>query len=130
MTRKEVVDYWVKTSDKDFKVMKSLFDVKHYTWALFVGHLVIEKLLKAYYVKTVDVKVPFIHDLTKIAGRTDLSLTEEQKDFLDLATTFNLRTRYSDYKLKFYKDCTRKYAADNIKKMSEVRKWLKNQIKR
>ncbi len=71
MTRKEVVDYWIKTSDKDFKVMKSLFEVKHYTWALFVGHLVIEKLLKAYYVKTVDAKVPFIHDLTKIAERTD-----------------------------------------------------------
>lgn len=128
MTKKEIIDYWIKTSDKDIKVMEGLFNNKHYAWALFAGHLVIEKLLKAYYVKTVDIRVPFIHDLTKIAEKTDLSLTEEQKDFLDLVTTFNIRARYSDYKLKFYKECTRKFTEANIKKIKELRLWLKEQI--
>lgn len=130
MTRKEVVDYWVKTSDKDFKVMKSLFGVKHYTWALFVGHLVIEKLLKAYYVKTVDVNVPLIHNLLRIADKADLKLTEEQKNFLNVLTTFNIKGRYSDYKYKFHKICTRRFTKDNIEKITELRSWLKKQIKK
>jgi len=28
--------------------LEDLFEKGHYTWALFVGHLVLEKLLKAY----------------------------------------------------------------------------------
>ena len=65
----------------------------------FIGHLVIEKLLKAYYVRTVDINHPFIHDLLRIAQKTDLRLTKVQEDFLDVVTTFNLGTRYSDYKM-------------------------------
>jgi len=34
--------------------MQSLLENRHYTWALFVGHLVLEKLLKALYVKNAD----------------------------------------------------------------------------
>jgi len=130
MTKKEVVDYWIKTSDKDFKVMGDLFNNRHFAWALFVGHLVIEKLLKAYYVKTVDIKVPFIHNLLLIAQKTNLKLTDEQKNFLNLLTTFNIKGRYSDYKLEFYKKCTRKFTEDNINKIKEIRLWLKIQIKK
>ncbi|MCG8603545.1 HEPN domain-containing protein, partial [bacterium] len=31
--------------------MEHLFEKEDYHWALYIGHLVIEKLLKAYYVK-------------------------------------------------------------------------------
>ena len=46
---REMIKYWIKSSDNDFKVMNHLFDKGHYTWSLFVGHLVVEKLLKAVY---------------------------------------------------------------------------------
>jgi len=46
MTRQEVIDYWINSADIDFKAMENLFENGHYVWALFVGHLVIEKLLK------------------------------------------------------------------------------------
>jgi len=110
--------------------MGDLFNNRHFAWALFVGHLVIEKLLKAYYVKTVDIKVPFIHNLLLIAQKTNLKLTDEQKNFLNLLTTFNIKGRYSDYKLEFYKKCTRKFTEDNINKIKEIRLWLKIQIKK
>ena len=130
MTKKEIIGYWIKTSDKDFKVMESLFNNKHYTWALFVGHLVIEKLLKAYYIKSIGMKVPFIHNLLLIAQKTDLKLTDEQKDFLNLLTTFNIKGRYFDYSLEFYKKCTHRFTANNINKIKEFRLWLKIQIKK
>ena len=49
MEKVDIIKYWIDSSDRDFKTMKNLFKEKDYHWALFIGHLVIEKLLKAYY---------------------------------------------------------------------------------
>jgi hypothetical protein len=47
MERGEIVRYWLESSNDDYQVVESLFDNGHYAWALFLSHLVIEKLLKA-----------------------------------------------------------------------------------
>ena len=47
----KIVGYWIETSDDDYKTMVNLFRTKEYHWALFIGHLVLEKLLKAGVVK-------------------------------------------------------------------------------
>jgi HEPN domain-containing protein len=39
------------TSNDDFKTMNKLFESNVYNWALFVGHISVEKLLKALFVK-------------------------------------------------------------------------------
>ena len=43
----KVIKHWMDTSDEDFQTMLSLYNSKSYGWALFMGHLTIEKLLKA-----------------------------------------------------------------------------------
>ena len=65
--------------------------------------------------------------LAEIAG---IATTEEQKDTLDLFTTFNINVRYSDYEHLFYKKCDYDFATKNIKKMNEVRVWLLTMIGR
>jgi HEPN domain-containing protein len=62
-----VLKYWITISDNDFDTMMDFFNIKRYNWSLFLGHLVIEKLLKAYYVKTKKEHPPLIHDLLKLA---------------------------------------------------------------
>ena len=47
----KVIGYWKESSDNDFKTMENLMESGDYNWAMFLGHLVIEKLLKAVYVK-------------------------------------------------------------------------------
>jgi len=130
MTRDEIMRYWIDSSEVDFKAMENLFNNGHYVWALFIGHLVIEKLLKAYHVKNVDVSVPPIHDLTKIAEKADLTLSENQKDFLDEVTTFNIKARYPDYKNRFFKKATREFTEIYITKIKEFRQWLIEKIKK
>ena len=103
MTKKELISYWISSSDKDFSTMENLLKSQDNTWALFIGHLVIEKLLKAYYLKTVDDTPPYMHHLLRLAEKTDLPLSEVQKDSLILLTTFNINARYPDYKQDFYK---------------------------
>ena len=130
MTKDKVIDYWLNSSNTDLKAMKSLFRSGHYIWALFLGHLVIEKLLKAVYVKNIDTNVPYIHNLTKVAEEAKLELTEEQKDFLDEVTTFNIKARYPDYKGRFYKKATKKFTEHYIKEIKEFRKCLIKNIKK
>jgi len=120
--------HWIKTSDKDFKTMMNLFKSKEYYWSLFVGHLVIEKLLKAFYVKNKKQQAPFTHNLLRLSELSDLEPTQEQSDWLDSITTFNINSRYDSYKNEFYKKCNKKFTEEWIEKIKELRKWIKNRL--
>ncbi len=63
--------------------MYHLFQKGDNTWALFIGHIVLEKLLKAWYVKQKENTPPFIHDLVRLSEKGNLHLDDEQKDILD-----------------------------------------------
>jgi HEPN domain-containing protein len=127
MEKSVLISFWMISSDQDLKVMEDLFEKGHYTWALFVGHLVIEKLLKAYYVENIDIHPPLIHNLLRIAEKSKLKLSEEQKDFLVTVTTFNIQARYNDVKQEFYHKCTKKFTEIWINKIKDFRTWIKNQ---
>jgi hypothetical protein len=55
----KIVHYWVEMSDNDFDIMIDMYRIKRYNWSLFIGHLVIEKLIKATYVKINQKHPPF-----------------------------------------------------------------------
>jgi len=124
----KVVLHWIESSDNDFRTMNNLFKSKDYHWSLFMGHLVIEKLLKAYYVKSLKEHPPFIHDLRRLAEKTNFTLNEDQIIFFDTVTRFNIKARYEDYKLEFYKKCTKDFANKWIEKIKEHRKWIKETL--
>jgi HEPN domain-containing protein len=128
MEKDDIVKYWVESSDSDFQVMESLFENGHYVWALFLGHLVVEKLLKAYHVKRIDADYPRIHNLLEIAHKASLDLSDEQKLIISELTAFNLRARYPDYKNRFQKKADRQYTETHLSKIREIRKWLQEKI--
>ena len=94
----DLISYWVNSSDNDFQGMLHLYEKGHYTWSLFIGHLVIEKLLKAVFTKKFEEHPPFIHDLYRLAEKSKIEFNEKQKDQLDSISTFNIKARYDDYK--------------------------------
>ena len=47
----DIIRFWMESSDQNYETMQHLMLSKDYAWALFLGHLVIEKILKAHYVK-------------------------------------------------------------------------------
>jgi HEPN domain-containing protein len=124
MDKEAMINYWVQTANRDYKTMMNLFKSKDYHWSLFIGHLVIEKLLKAIYVKNVDNNPPRIHDLLRLAEKAQIHTTEVQKDTLDLITTFNMNARYPDYKQSFYKKCDYNFTMNSIGKIKELKIWL------
>jgi len=108
--------------------MKNMFANGEYVWSLFVGHLCIEKLLKACYVKEVDIIAPRIHDLYKLALKCNLEMTEEQMDDLQYVTLFNIEARYEEYKREFHKKCTKDFTANQIETIEGLRTWLLEKI--
>jgi len=124
MTREDLIDYWLASANKDYKAMNSLFKNGHYVWTLFLGYLVLEKLLKAIYAKQVGANFPYTHDLAQIALKSKLKLTEEQKNLLDEVTTFNIKARYPDFKGRFYKKATKSFTETYIAGIKDLRKWL------
>jgi len=74
--------------------MLNLFSSGDYHWALFIGHLVVEKLLKALYVKRKGTHAMASHDLLRIASKMELMLTEGQKDWLDRLTKYKRSLRF------------------------------------
>ncbi|MEI6434386.1 MAG: HEPN domain-containing protein [Bacteroidota bacterium] len=70
--------------------MMDLFATKNYHWALFIGHLIIEKLLKALFIKQMKEMPPLIHDLRRIAEKAGIAVDEEHKIILDTITRFNI----------------------------------------
>lgn len=130
MNSQDLVKFWIESSDRDYESMMKNYESKQYTWALFIGHLVLEKLLKAIYAK-VNIESPYppkIHNLNAIAQKCGLKLDEKQTKILFTCNSFNISARYEDYKNEFYKKCTDEYTKEQINNIEEVRIWLKKQL--
>ena len=130
MKAKELEEYWLETSDRDYESMIKNYEAKQYTWALFIGHLVLEKLLKAMYARTHQENPypPKIHNLNILAEKCKIKLDDNQTKIFFTCNSFNISARYEDYKDEFYKRCTNEYTSEQIKNIKEVRTWLKKQL--
>ena len=124
----KLIQYWLDGSDDDYETMMAMFNSKNFSWSLFIGHLMIEKLLKAYYVKVKLDYPPFIHNLLRLAEKADLELTENLRKQLVTITAFNINARYDDYKMSFKKQCTPDFTTEWIDNVKELRLWIKTLI--
>jgi len=126
----EHINYWLNSADHDLDTAESLFSAGKYDWCLFLGHLVLEKGLKSFYVKDNENRMPpKTHNLVKLAEKTTIPLNAELKLFLDEVNDFNLEVRYPEYKQEFYKTCTKKFAEEYLNRIKEHYKWIKSLLK-
>jgi len=124
----KLIKYWIESSDEDFETMIAMFDSKRYSWSMFVGHLMVEKLLKALFVKANSNFSPFIHNLLRLAEKCNLELNDDQRLFFATVTAFNINARYDDYKMSFQKTCTPEFSAIWIEQIKINRLWIKRLI--
>lgn len=125
-----LMNYWITSSDRDYESMIKNYEIKQYTWSLFIGHLTIEKLLKALYTK-INFENPYppkIHNLNLLAQKCNLELDERKSKILINCNSFNISARYEDYKNEFYEKCTEEYTTEQINNIKEIREWLKKML--
>ena len=121
------IRFWLNSAEHDLDAANSLFLNGKYDWCLFLGHLVLEKALKAAYVKDNENRLPpKTHNLVKLAEKTTIVLDSEKKLFLDEVNDFNLETRYPEYKQEFFKKCTKEFAEEYFTRIKEYFEWIKS----
>jgi HEPN domain-containing protein len=123
----EIVGYWVAMAENDYNAMLDNFSSKRYNWALFIGHLAVEKLLKACYVKNHSHHAIPTHNLLKIAVNAEIELSEEMQKDLATITTFNINARYDDYKMEFYNRCTPEFTKFWIDRIKTIVSWIRTE---
>jgi HEPN domain-containing protein len=130
MKIEEHIQFWIESADNDLDTAQKLFEAEKFDWCLFLGHLVLEKALKAHYVQDNENQMPpRIHNLVKLAEKTRIPLSEENRVFFDEVSDFNLQVRYPEYKREFQKKCTSEFCDEKFTKIKEHYKWLKSQLK-
>ncbi|NOY68405.1 MAG: HEPN domain-containing protein [Deltaproteobacteria bacterium] len=124
MAKNDKVKYWLKTADQDWKVAKHLFEKRDYSYALFFGHLTIEKILKAIFTDKKDKTAPFSHNLVYLSEKAGLELNDETLELFEEISDFNLEARYPDDKFSFYKKSTMEFTENKLEQIERVKKWL------
>ena len=124
----KVYQYWLSSSDNDYEVMLNLFRLRNYNWALFLGHIVLEKLIKAYFVKKSSTHAPYSHDLRLLAKKCEIEFPNNMALQLDVITSFNINTRYDSFKEDFQKRCTPEFSNEWINNIKILRQWIKERL--
>lgn len=122
-------EYWIEASIDDLNSAENIFNAGNYDWSLFIAHLLLEKILKAYYVKERNEVPSKIHKLEKIAELSELQLGDNQIEMLRLVNEFNLQARYPDYKKKFKTICTKEFTNEYLLKIKVMHQWIFEKLK-
>ena len=116
-------------AEDDWKAAQTNFDSGKFHWALFIGHLALEKSLKAFWVKNNAANFPPpTHNLVRLAESAHYTLTPNEEALLLEVNKFNIAARYPDYKRVFKKTCTRSFAEMQLKRMEEFRLCILKQL--
>jgi HEPN domain-containing protein len=124
----KVREYWLSSSIENWDTMINLYNSKTYHWALFMGHISTEKLLKGLFVQLKGKHAPPIHNLYRLAELCELNPNEQYSDWLDVVTSFNINARYDDYKRDFYLRCNKEFASLWIKRIKIMQEWIRQML--
>lgn len=78
-------------------LLQQLIREKRNLHGLFFCHLVIEKAIKAFYVKKMQEIAPRTHNLIYLSENTELVFDDETQIFLGILMKYQLQGRYPDY---------------------------------
>jgi HEPN domain-containing protein len=130
MTTEERIAYWVRISDEDLKIARTMMENHYHLYTVFMCHQAIEKIFKAGYQKLKNDTPPYIHDLprlAKLANFYDL-LSDEQKLFLNTINPFNIAARYPDYKEQLAQSLTDERCKLFFERTKLLQQWTKEKI--
>ena len=119
------ISHWKNGAIEDWAAARSLLKDKKIRHGLFFAHLALEKLLKAHVCRDTQDLAPRIHNLSRLAARTTLNLSQEREDVLAEMNAFNLEGRYPDLLMT---PPTKKEANEYMRRAQEVYEWLLNQL--
>ena len=126
------VEYWLDLCNEDMITAKWLLHGKRLLHMAFFCHQITEKALKAVVANVAEEIPPKIHDLIKLAAKSDIydRLSEKQLSFLEELDPFNIEARYPDYKAKIEETLTDEKCERILKETEDFLCWIKKELGR
>lgn len=125
----KVKRFWVEEAEESLLVAEHLVEKEDFSYALFFGHLALEKMIKGFCVVTRKEHAPPVHNLVRLAGLAGIELDEETKKALVTITGFNIESRYPDFKRSFRTKCTQEYTNEQMGEIKRIFEWLRSLLK-
>ncbi|MHC1703438.1 MAG: HEPN domain-containing protein [Tenuifilaceae bacterium] len=119
------IDYWIGSAGDDIVTAELLIREKRSLHGLFFCHLVIEKALKAHYVKVVRDVATRSHNLIYLSEKAGLEFDDETQIFLGILMKYQLQGRYPDYSPVIP---DQKRVDEYFNKTKDLLKWLKEKL--
>ena len=91
------VGYWINGAEDDIITEELLIREKRFLHGLFFCHLVIEKAIKAHYVKYNNEVAPRSHNLINLSENSGLEYDNDTLMFIGILMKYQLQGRYPDY---------------------------------
>ena len=119
------INNWIEQAEDDWRAVNSLFKSKNYLQSLFFGHLVIEKLCKALWIRHNDSNIPpRTHNLLFILSKVPINVPEDKSELLLKLNRFQLESRYPENIGAIKNICDQKYTAGMINEINNLKQWL------
>ncbi len=121
------IKYWIDIAEYDLVTAEAMYATKRYLYVGFMCHQIIEKALKAYFVKSKNLDPPHTHNLRFLADNTGLinEIDEETLLFIIGLQPLNIEGRYPTYKESLLEVLTDEKCKSFIEKTKELYEWIK-----
>lgn len=123
-------DYWVELAEYDLETARVMLDTGRYLYVGFMCHQVIEKMMKAYYVKSQGEMPPYTHNLELIARKSSLagSLSQEQLSFIRRIEPLNVESRYPADRELLARALTPEKCWQILDQTTEMYRWIRQKL--
>lgn len=124
------IEYWIEIAEYDLETAKAMLKSKRYLYVGFMCNQVIEKILKAYFVKVNKAQPPYTHKLIRLAEECNLykTMSDQQKNFIFEITPLNIEARYPTLKDEIAKVLNKQNCKKIIKETEEMVQWIKSKL--
>ena len=129
MDNRKVV-YWLDIAAYDLDTAEAMYKTARWLYVAFMCHQVIEKTLKAYWNAVCDDDPPYTHNHARLASGCGLyeMMSDEQKDFIDIITNYNIEARYPENKEELFKTLSPLVCRNLIDQTKQLQQWIKDKL--
>jgi HEPN domain-containing protein len=130
MTSEEKVHYWLDIAAYDIETAEAMYQTGRWLYVAFMCHQVIEKTIKAYWCATQPEDPPYTHSHKRLADGCGLyaMMSDEQKDFLNTITNYNIEARYPEDKEALSRMLTPQTCRAIIDETKQLQQWIKEKL--
>jgi HEPN domain-containing protein len=126
--RKDTANFIV-SAEYDLNTAEHMLKTGRYIYVIFMCHLSIEKMLKAFCSQVTDKTSPKTHNLIYLTKLSGIIFSEDHFEFVAKLNNASVVTRYPEDFGKLIEAYPEKVAESYLRKTKEIIEWLKQKQK-